>query len=125
MLTCRPEVDFLAYVFLYSPTLFSEAEFLTETADPSFQVAWLVSQPLRLTCLCPIKCWVTGRVLSFPKVAGGPSSGPQVYAVNTLSTELPPQDLSFLKLHFLNWIVLGIEGGIRGHFDCQVVIWGF
>ena len=95
MLTCRPEVDFLAYVFLYSPTLFSEAEFLTETADPSFQVAWLVSQPLRLTCLCPIKCWVTGRVLSFPKVAGGPSSGPQVYAVNTLSTELPPQDLSF------------------------------
>lgn len=49
---------------------------------------------------------------NFLEVAGDLNSASQVYEASTLPTELPLQNLPFFKLHFLNWIVLGIEGQI-------------
>lgn len=115
----RPEADVVCCVFLYGPTLFSEAEFLTETADPFLQVAWRPWDP----CLCPTSTGVTCMEPRFLEVAGDLNSGSQVYAAaSTLPTELPLQNLSFRKLRFLNWIVLGIEGQIDRTHERQAVL---
>lgn len=59
----------------------------------------------------------------FLEVAGDLNSGSQVYAAaSTLPTELPLQNLSFRKLRFLNWIVLGIEGQIDRTHVRQAVL---